>query len=575
MTNRGWKKALPNCPDQDFAKKDSPEFRPANTSYGAQQDCALVVIRPLLQLPAEPFAFYDFRFTAYGGNYVVKAIANKYKDKQIMGHPAGLFVLFSAEMWERMSYYGMRALLTLYMVKYLMVDPAKMESVIGLSFLKQILESGFGPLATQQLASHIYGLYTGFVYLSPYFGGIIADKVWGRRKSVYVGGALMAVGHFLMAFENLFLPALFFLILGNGAFKPNISTQVGNLYPPGDTRRDGAFTIFYMGINLGAFFSPFLCATFARWITDDPALQWHLGFGLAGFGMLIGLLAYHLGRSMLPPEDQTTLAPQAERTAILWKSVLALLGGMAGFIVLLMLPHALKAVVAIAIVVGIVWAIKKITDPKERSKVAALVILCTGTIFFWAIYEQQGNTLQLWADEKADWALLGLQPENYQSVNPFFIFIFAPLLDVWWRYRAARGTRSSSVRKMAVGCFITAAAFLTIPLASSMITIDKSLVNMFWLVMTTWIITMGELYVSPIGLSFVTKVAPQRLLSQMMGMWFLSSFLGGYGAGALGSLYSTMSQNAFFMVFAILGAIVGFFFLIAERKLVQVVGKDV
>lgn len=505
---------------------------------------------------------------------MVKSIAKKYKDKQIFGHPAGLFVLFTAEMWERMSYYGMRALLVLYMTKYLLTDPARFESVIGLSSLKQILESGFGPLEAQPFASHIYGLYAGFVYLSPFFGGIIADRVWGRRKSVYVGGALMAVGHFLMAFENLFLPALFFLILGNGAFKPNISTQVGALYPRGDARRDGAFTIFYMGVNLGAFFSPFLCSNFARWLTDDPSLQWHLGFSFAGIGMLIGLLAYHFGRSMLPPEDTSTLAPKKERMTVLLKSTGALLGSMIAFLVLLMMPAEVKIVVSLVVIGAIIWSIKRL--PKnERASVASLVFLCAGTIFFWAIYEQQGNTLQIWADEKADWALLGLQPENYQSVNPFFIFIFAPLLDAWWRFRARRGSKSSSVRKMAIGSFIAGLAFITIPIASSMITIDKSLINMFWLVLTTWIITMGELYVSPIGLSFVTKVAPQRLLSQMMGMWFLSSFFGGYGAGYLGALYSQISQNTFFIICAVLGMGVGVFFLIAERMLVKHVGRDV
>jgi POT family proton-dependent oligopeptide transporter len=223
------------------------------------------------------------------------------KQKSYFGHPAGLFVLFFTEMWERFSYYGMRALLMLYMTSYLIKDPAKTASVFGFDTLRSIIEMGFGPLETQPLSSQIYGLYTGFVYLSPFFGGILADKVWGQKKSVYIGAALMAIGHFLMAMENMFLLALFFLILGNGAFKPNISSQVGNLYPQGDARRDGAFTIFYMGINLGAFFSPLVCGTLGQ------KVGWHYGFGAAGIGMLVGLAVYHFGRHLLPLDKHEQL----------------------------------------------------------------------------------------------------------------------------------------------------------------------------------------------------------------------------------------------------------------------------
>jgi len=507
-------------------------------------------------------------------------ITAKYKDKKFFGHPAGLCILFCAEMWERMSFYGMRALLVLYMVKYLFVDPTRMANVLGFDTLRYILETGFGPLENQPFASHIYGLYTGFVYLSPFFGGILADKIWGKRKSVYVGGALMAIGHFLMAFESLFIPALFFLILGNGAFKPNISTQVGALYKAGDSRRDGAFTIFYMGINLGAFFSPFLCKNFAvklcEWLgITDPGAPWHLGFALAGIGMLIGLFTYHIGRGLLPEENLTTLAPTPKRNPILLKTVGGLLATMAGFLAILMLPVKYKVIIIVATVAGIIYSIKRIADAGDRAKVGALVTLCTATIFFWAIFEQQGNALQIWADEKADWARLGLEAENYQSLNPFFIFLFAPLLDMWWTFRATKGARSSSMRKMAVGSSLAGAAFLIIPLATNFITIDKSLTNMFWLALTTWMFTMGELYLSPIGLSFVTKVAPVRLMSMMMGMWFVSSFIGNYLAGYLGTFYSTMSQTNFFMLFAVMGFVIGVFFFISEKKIQGIVGNDV
>ncbi|OFZ10617.1 MAG: hypothetical protein A2Z20_09160 [Bdellovibrionales bacterium RBG_16_40_8] len=516
----------------------------------------------------------------FGGKMVPASIVNKLKGKEFFGHPLGLVILFFAEMWERMSYYGMRALLVLYMIKYLFVDPDRMANTLGLNTLRYLLEIGFGPLENQPFASQIYGLYTGFVYLSPFFGGILADRVWGRKKSVYIGGILMVIGHFLMAFENLFLPALFFLILGNGAFKPNISTQVGNLYKTGDSRRDGAFTIFYMGINLGAFFSPILCKNLAVYICNEleitaPGAAWHLGFTFAGIGMILGLLVYHFGRSLLPPEDLSGLAPAEKRFSIQWKTIFGLFAFMALFIILLMTPIVVKIIIIIGVIAAIVMAIRKISDQIDRAKVSALVILCLGTVAFWAIFEQQGNTLQIWADEKADWARLGLEAENYQSVNPAFIFLFAPLLDMWWKFNAARGRKSSSIRKMSVGCFLAGLAFLVVPLASQFITIEKSLINMFWLVLTTWVFTMGELYLSPIGLSFVTKVAPVRLLSMMMGMWFISSFIGGYLAGYLGSLYSSMSNNAFFLLFAILGGAVGVFFLIAELKIKKVVGNDI
>lgn len=509
------------------------------------------------------------------------AVSNKLKDKTFFGHPAGLFILFFAEMWERMSYYGMRALLVMYMVKYLFVDPDRMQRVLGFGTLRYILESGFGPLENQPFASHIYGLYTGFVYLSPFFGGILADRIWGKRKSVYVGGVLFVIGHFLMAFETLFVPALFFLILGNGAFKPNISTQVGSLYKEGDSRRDGAFTIFYMGINLGAFFSPFLCKNLAVKITEsmgitDPGTPWHLGFAFAGVGMVIGLLTYHIGRKLLPEENLSTLAPESERSPILWKTVGGFLASIIGFLAILMMPTLIKILIIVAIIFGIWYSIKQIQDSIDRAKVGALLIVCMATIFFWAIFEQQGNTLQLWADEKADWARLGLEAENYQALNPLFIFLFAPLLNMWWGYRAkSQSFDGSSVRKMAIGSAWAGAAFLVVPLASSLITPDKSLMNMFWLVLTTWMFTMGELYLSPIGLSFVTKVSPTRLVSMMMGVWFASSFLGNYMSGLLGTLYSQMSQSNFFMLFAVMGFVLSAFFFISEKQLKKVVGKEV
>src|SRR3954454_15033702 len=219
------------------------------------------------------------------------------KPAELFRHPRALSYLFATEMWERFSYYGMRALLVLYMVKYLF-GPEHAGTVIGLAALKRTLEIPFGPLDIQPLASQIYGLYTGLVYLTPIFGGLLADRYLGQRRTVIVGAVLMAAGHFMMAFEALFFLALSTLILGNGAFKPNISTQVGGLYAPGDPRRDRAYSIFYLGINLGAFLAPLVCGTLGE------AAGWHYGFGAAGIGMLIGLAIYLSGSRLLPPEER-------------------------------------------------------------------------------------------------------------------------------------------------------------------------------------------------------------------------------------------------------------------------------
>src|SRR5262245_8250237 len=224
--------------------------------------------------------------------------------RDFLGHPRGLAFLFTTEMWERFSYYGMRALLVLYMVKYLLL-PERADSVIGLATLRSVLESIFGPLGTQPLSSHIYGLYTGLVYFTPFFGGILADRYLGQHRTIVIGASLMAAGHFMMAFEPLFLFALIALILGNGCFKPNMSAQVGTLYGPGDPRRDRAYSIFYVGINLGAFLAPLVCGTLGE------EVGWHWGFGVAGVGMIIALITYLVGLHPPAPPPHQLNRPKA------------------------------------------------------------------------------------------------------------------------------------------------------------------------------------------------------------------------------------------------------------------------
>lgn len=443
----------------------------------------------------------------------------------LFGHPKGLYILFFTEMWERFSFYGMRSLLVLYMVNHLFIQPDVGQKVLGFTAIRGGLEAVFGPLAVQPLSSQIYGLYTGFVYFTPFFGGLLADRVLGQRKTVVIGAVLMAIGHFLMAFEGMFFLALMFLILGNGAFKPNISTQVGLLYPEGDPRRDGAFTIFYMGINLGAFFSPLVCGTLGQ------TLGWHYGFGAAGVGMVIGLLLYLWGQKHLAPDVLTQRRAVAE--------------------------------------------VKK--EPLTREewlRVMAIVAVVSLTVVFWAVFEQQGNTMQLWADQNTNWNFMGVTIPStwYQAFNPAMIFIFAPILSAFWAWQAKRRQEPPSLMKMAIGCSLLGLSFIVMIVASQGITPDAQR-SVMWLVGATGILTIGELYLSPIGLSFISKVAPARMVSMMMGVWFMSNFFGNYLSGYLGTFWEVWPRETYFMVLTGMGVGAGVLMFVIARPLQRVVER--
>ena len=426
----------------------------------------------------------------------------------LFGHPKGLTFLFTTEMWERFSYYGMRALLVLYMTKYLLI-PEHSGNVLGLAGLKRGLEAVFGPLDVQPFSSQIYGLYTALVYLTPVFGGLLADRVLGQRRTVIIGAILMAVGHFLMAVEQLFLFALAALILGNGAFKPNISTQVGGLYPPGDRRRDRAYSIFYVGINVGAFLAPLVCGTLGE------QAGWHYGFAAAGVGMLIGLAIYLYAMPLLPPDElQKARAAHVEKRPL---------------------------------------------DRGQWRAVAALLVLFVPNTLFWATYEQAGNTIALWADANTDRAInlffwAGEIPTTwFQAFNPFMIFAFTPFVVALWTRQAARGTEPSTISKMALGCLGVAAANLIMALAAFQAGGGKA--SWLWLFWYFAVVTVGELYLSPVGLSLVTKVAPARILSMMMGVWLATSFVGNFLAGYIGSFWSRMDKPEFFLLVAAIAAL--------------------
>src|SRR5262245_57846956 len=434
---------------------------------------------------------------------------------EFLGHPKGLAFLFATEMWERFSYYGMRALLVLYMVKFLLPQPEHAESVFGLAALTRTLEALFGPLDVQPLASQIYGLYTGLVYLTPILGGLLADRVLGQRRTVIIGAVLMAIGHFMMAFEPLFLLALTALILGNGAFKPNISTQVGALYAPGDRRRDRAFSIFYVGINLGAFLAPLICGTLGE------KLGWHYGFAAAGVGMTLGLAIYLAATPTLPKDAFSRRAMPStplDRTA--WQSI------------------------------------------------AALFLLFAPVSLFWATYEQQGNTITLWADQFTDRHFLGAEiPVTwFQAFNPFMIFAFTPFIVALWGRQGKN--EPSTITKLAIGCLLNGLAYLVLVAAAWIAGNGKA--SWLWLFVYFVILTIGELYLSPTSLSLVTKIAPTSLLSMMMGVWLSTSFVGGFLAGYLGTFWSHMEKTNFFLMLAVISAAAGFAIMLLRRPLKSV-----
>jgi proton-dependent oligopeptide transporter, POT family len=437
----------------------------------------------------------------------------------LFGHPRGLTYLFSTEMWERFSYYGMRSLLVLYMVKYLL-HSGTVDGVIGFAALRGALEGVFGPLDIQPLASQIYGLYTAFVYLTPILGGYLADRWLGQRRTVIIGAVLMALGHFMMAFESLFLFALLALILGNGAFKPNISTQVGRLYAPGDERRDRAYSVFYVGINLGAFFSPLVCGTLGE------ELGWGYGFSAAGVGMVISLVIYTFALRILPPDQ----------------------------------PRQARADTA-----------GPRLKPEERRGVIALLLLFLPVTLFWAGYEQQGNTIALWADSLTDRTIdLGFWQATipttwFQSFNPFMIFAFTPFIVALWRRQATRNSEPSTVTKITIGCVGLTIANLIMAYAAWHAGASKA--SWLWLFAYFVVLTLGELYLSPTSLSLVTKIAPASIVSLMMGVWLATSFAGNFLAGWLGSYWSAMDKPDFFLMIAATGALAALLVWLIGRPL--------
>jgi POT family proton-dependent oligopeptide transporter len=463
------------------------------------------------------------------------------EDRSFFGHPRGLSLLFLAEMWERFSYYGMRALLVLYMVHVLKWTDAH--------------------------ASNLYGSYTGLTFLTPLFGGYLADKWIGTRRSLVVGGVIIACGHFVLALDSLasFYAGLTLVVIGTGFFKPNVSTMVGQLYQPGDQRRDAGFTIFYMGINLGGTFAPFVCGYFAQdpgfqemllHAGLNPARSWSWGFGAAGVGMLLGLALYLKLRDKYLPgigvratHTGPTLASRGQVTTVPADPLAEPVSG------------PLSA--------------------DERRRVNSLLILFVFVACFWLVYEQAGSSLNLFADRYTDLHAGGkVIPSSYfQSAQPFFVITLAPLFALLWTRLRKAGREPSTPAKMvwglgllSIGClFLIGGGRVVDACLGSHAATSCAVASPAWLAMFYLFSVLGELCVSPVGLSYVTKVAPVRYVGFLMGAWFLTNSLGLKLAGYVASLASTMPTRVSFftipLAIASVAATLLFFFVPTIKRL--------
>jgi POT family proton-dependent oligopeptide transporter len=458
-------------------------------------------------------------------------------DMQSTRHPKGLYVLFATEMWERFNYYGMRAILVLFMTKALLFDKV--------------------------FSSNLYGTYTGLVYLTPLIGGYIADRYWGNKRSIIAGGLLMALGEFLLFFcgslyqtseqlsSILFFSGLGFMIAGNGFFKPNISSLVGQLYPPGDRRIDSAYTIFYMGINVGGALGPFICGIVGD--TGNPAdFKW--AFLIAGIGMLISVLVQKLFQSkyVLAP-DGRQLGNVPENSPRSFSNPLLVTTGLVLFSLLMIgllyvdarifsfLGYLLAA--AILFIVIVIFSDRTLTVI-EKKKIGVIFIVAFFVIFFWSAFEQAGASLTFFAEDQTqrDIGFAVIPASVFQSLNSIFVIIFAPIFAWLWLKLGRR--EPSSPTKMALGLFLLALGYLWIAFGVKDVGPGVK-VSMIWLTGMYALHTWGELALSPIGLSLVNKLSPLKFASLLMAVWFLANAIANKLAGFLSSLYPDKKTTYF------------------------------
>ena len=484
------------------------------------------------------------------------------RNTAFFGHPVGLSSLFATEMWERFSYYGMRALLVLYLTATYANGGFEMAELDAFT---------------------IYGIFTGLVYVTPIIGGVLADKILGQRKTIYIGGITMAIGQFLLATSaivnegstgfrhTIFFAGLGILILGNGFFKPNISTMVGQLYDNNDPRKDGGFTIFYMGINLGAFVSPLV----AGYLGEQIA--WQYGFLSAGIGMLIGTTwfffrSHTLGNIGMPPKVK------AERTRLAlkdWWSILAYAGGIVTLIWIFILGWSSISetlrdwLIKLAAIGGLAYLIMSIfrgtTGKTEWSRVAVIIVLAIFNIFFWSGFEQAGTTFTIFAKENTQ-RMIGsweIPATWFQSINAIFIVIFAPIFSILWLQLNKKKINPNTPMKFAWGMILLSVGFIIMAIAYTRSTTGSAdgsilLVSPLWLVFVFLLHTFGELCLSPIGLSMVTKLSPPKLVSTMMGVWM--------GSFAAGNFVASQMKAISIHLQAALGREVQVFWLIAIQS---------
>jgi POT family proton-dependent oligopeptide transporter len=422
------------------------------------------------------------------------------EEASFLGHPRGLVFLAFSEAWERFSFYGMQALLALYMVGQLLL-PGHIEHVAGFSALRLGLERVLGPLSTQELASAIFGLYAGAVYLTPILGGLLADRVLGRRRTVILGALLMAAGHFLMAFEQPFLIALLCLVLGNGCFKGNIASQVGGLYAPGDQRRADAFQIFYVAISAGAFFAPLVCGTLGE------GVGWHYGFAAAGIGMLVGLATYLAGQKYLPPEVSRTPASR-----------------------------------------GLGVRLTGIERARLLLLIALLPVFAVGAVGNQEIF----NGYMLWAKASADFSLFGRPfPITWLITLDTIVGVAMTLASVaFWRLWARWRPEPDELTKITLGSVFFIAGLLMLAVGAESVAGSGRKVAMGWLVAFHVLNDIGFANVFPVALALYSRAAAPALGSTMIGIYYLQLFIGNLLVGWLAGLLDRMPAASFWLLHA-------------------------
>lgn len=484
------------------------------------------------------------------------------------GHPRGLATLFFTELWERFSYYGMRALLVLFMTAEAIGNNPGLGFSVG-------------------RATAIYGLYTFFVYVLSLPGGWIADNIWGQRKAVFVGGCIIAAGHFSMAvpLTPTFYLGLALIAIGTGLLKPNVSSMVGDLYPGGGARRDAGFSIFYMGINFGAILGPLLCGLLGE------GYNWHFGFSLAGIGMVLGLISYkyggrHLGEAGLlaSGEDDEVLKQRSRRFYGILSVVAALLvlfgflagAGAIGFSLETLAANLGYAAVAITLLFfGYIIFFGGHTAG-EKKKLGVIFWLFILAAVFWAGFEQAGSSLNLFAQDLTNRNVLGweIPASTLQLINPAFIVIFAPIFGWMWTWLAGRNSNPSIPVKFGLGLIGLAVGFLVLSWGAANAT-NSNPVSPAWLIVTYFFHTCGELALSPVGLSSMTKLAPKNRVSQMMGIWFVATALGNLFAGLVAGTLETQAPSALFWSVAMIAGGGGVVALLVSPGIRKLMGDDV